>query len=86
MVQAAASSDKSAARAKVRFPRHEGMKAELKRRVADLRYEIEKVRKAHDDLRSVFEARLRGLGVPEEELDLVQPLGAESRVPAGLVS
>lgn len=51
-----------------------------------LEFECAKVQKAHDDLVRVYEAKLRALGVPQEELGLRPLIGAANPAPADLVA
>lgn len=53
--------------------------------IQELKYETAKVSKAHDDLVRVYEAKLRHLGVPQEELNLEPLLNQGNSVPADLI-
>merc|ERR1712179_393239 len=53
--------------------------------INELKYEIAKVQKAHDDLVRVYEAKLLELGVPKEQLGLEPLLGASGTAPADLI-
>lgn len=53
--------------------------------VNELRYELAKISKAHDDLVRVYESKLRELGVPEEELNLEPLIGELGTSPADLI-
>lgn len=54
--------------------------------LAELKYEIAKIQKAHDDLVRVYESKLRELGVPADQLNL-EPLigGGSGSAPADLI-
>lgn len=60
--------------------------------IQDLKYEVAKVTKAHDDLLDVYEEKLFTYGVPKQELGyipikLVPPTqSGPSKGPAGLVT
>lgn len=53
--------------------------------LSELKYEIAKVQKAHDDLVRVYESKLLELGVPKIELGLESLIGAAGSAPADLV-
>jgi len=53
--------------------------------LSELKYEIAKVQKAHDDLVRVYESKLAELGVPEDELGLEPLIGTLGSAPADLV-
>lgn len=54
--------------------------------ISELKYEIAKVQKAHDDLVRVYEHKLLQLGVPKDELGLEPLIGtSQSSAPADLI-
>lgn len=53
--------------------------------ISELKYEIAKVQKAHDDLVRVYEHKLVELGVPQEELGLEPLIGTSGSAPADLI-
>lgn len=53
--------------------------------LSELKYEIAKVQKAHDDLVRVYESKLRELGIPEDQLGLEPLIGSSSSAPADLI-
>jgi len=53
--------------------------------LSELKYEIAKVQKAHDDLVRVYESKLAELGVPKSELGLEDLIGTAGSAPADLV-
>jgi len=53
--------------------------------VNELKYEVAKIQKAHDDLVRVYEMKLRELGVPDEELNLEPLIGQLGTAPADLI-
>lgn len=53
--------------------------------ISELKYEVAKIQKAHDDLVRVYEKKLRELGVPEDELNLEEVIGSLGTAPADLI-
>lgn len=53
--------------------------------IEEMKYEIAKVTKAHDDLVRVYEAKLSEFGIPDQELHLRPLLGATGTAPADLI-
>lgn len=53
--------------------------------VNELKYEVAKIQKAHDDLVRVYEKKLRELGVPDDELNLEEIIGGLGTAPADLI-
>lgn len=53
--------------------------------IDELRYEVAKVTKAHNDLVRVYETKLAALGVPKGELNIEPSIGLANTVPANLV-
>lgn len=70
--------------------RVENVLDEKNKLIQDLRYELARVTKAHDDLLATYESKLRQFGIPKEELGF-EPLRTTSKWsylsgPAGLVT
>lgn len=53
--------------------------------ITELKYEIAKVQKAHDDLVRVYESKLAELGVPKDQLGLEPLFGVAGTGPADLI-
>lgn len=53
--------------------------------ITELKYEIAKVQKAHDDLVRVYESKLAELGVPKDQLGLEPLIGVGGTGPADLI-
>jgi hypothetical protein len=53
--------------------------------IGELKYEIAKIQKAHDDLVRVYESKLAELGVPRDELGLVPLFNQSGTAPADLI-
>lgn len=53
--------------------------------ITELKYEIAKVQKAHDDLVRVYESKLAELGVPKDQLGLEPLIGVAGTGPADLI-
>lgn len=60
--------------------------------IQDLKYEVAKVTKAHDDIIETYEEKLISYGIPKEELGFLpihlmpKDQGGLSKGPAGLVT
>jgi len=53
--------------------------------IQELKYEIAKVQKAHDDLLRVYDTKLKEFGISPEELGLEPLIGATGTAPADLI-
>jgi len=53
--------------------------------IDELRYEVAKVTKAHNDLVRIYETKLAALGIPKGELNIEPTIGLANTVPANLV-
>lgn len=62
--------------------RIEKLLAQKNEKIQDLRYELARVSKAHDDLLEVFKAKMVKFGIPIEELGPTMPLNQPRKVSA----
>lgn len=62
--------------------RIEKLLAQKNEKIQDLRYELARVTKAHDDLLEVFKAKMIKYGIPVEELGPTLPLNQPRKIPS----
>lgn len=61
--------------------RIEKLLAQKNEKIGDLRYELARLSKAHDDMLEVFKAKMIKYGIPIEELGPCLPLNLPKKLP-----